>query len=165
MAFSSIQSGSSQYYADIFHFNANQIGYTLSLVGLIAVIYQGGLVKYVRRYFVEKQMIQIALALMVLSLLLFAINRSVFWLFFIIPLFPLAMGSFQPSISSLIANKSGKEVGKVMGYNTSVVSIANIMGPFLVGTFYAVDKSLPFFVSSGIAAILFGVAMLGLDKK
>ncbi len=110
-------------------------------------------------------MIQIALALMVVSLFLFAINRNVFWLYFIIPLFPLAMGSFQPSISSLIANKSGKEVGKVMGYNTSVVSIANIMGPFLVGTFYAVDKSLPFFVSSGIAALLFGVAMLGLNKK
>jgi MFS transporter, DHA1 family, tetracycline resistance protein len=41
LAFSSIQSGSSQYYADIFSFDADQIGYTLSLVGLIAIIYQG----------------------------------------------------------------------------------------------------------------------------
>ena len=114
LAFSSIQSWSSQYYADVFWFNADKIGYTLSLVGLIAVIYQWWLVKYVRRYFTERQMIQIALFLMVVSLTLFAMNRSAFWLFFIIPLFPLAMGSFQPSISSLIASKAGKEVGKVM---------------------------------------------------
>ena len=83
--------------------------------------------KYVRKYLVEKQMIRVALLLMVISLALFAMNRSVFWLFFIIPFFPLAMGSFQPSISSLIANKAGKEVGKVMRYNTSVVSVASII--------------------------------------
>ena len=40
LAFSSIQSGSSQYYADVFAFDADKIGYTLSLVGLIAIIYQ-----------------------------------------------------------------------------------------------------------------------------
>lgn len=41
LAFSAIQSGSSQYYKDVFEFNADQIGYTLSLVGFIAIIYQG----------------------------------------------------------------------------------------------------------------------------
>lgn len=162
LAFSSIQSGSSQYYADVFAFDADKIGYTLSLVGLIAIIYQGGLVKYVRAYFTEKQMIRIALCLMVVSLALFAMNRSVFWLFFIIPLFPLAMGSFQPSISSLIANKAGKEVGKVMGYNTSIVSIASIIGPFMVGTLYAMGQSYPFYASAGIAFILLLIAVFGL---
>ena len=56
-------------------------------------------------------------------------------------------------------------MGKVMGYNTSIVSIASIVGPFMVGISYSVDKSLPFFLSSGIAAILFAIAMIGLDKK
>ena len=162
LAFSSIQSWSSQYYADVFWFNADKIGYTLSLVGLIAVIYQWWLVKYVRRYFTERQMIQIALFLMVVSLTLFAMNRSAFWLFFIIPLFPLAMGSFQPSISSLIASKAGKEVGKVMGYNTSIVSIASIIGPFMVGTLYSIGHSYPFYASATIAALLFLVALFWL---
>ena len=162
LAFSSIQSWSSQYYADVFWFNADKIGYTLSLVGLIAVIYQWWLMKYVRRYFAERQMIQIALFLMVVSLTLFAMNRSAFWLFFIIPLFPLAMGSFQPSISSLIASKAGKEVGKVMGYNTSIVSIASIIGPFMVGTLYSIGHSYPFYASAAIAALLFLVALFWL---
>ncbi len=164
LAFSSIQSGSSQYYADVFAFNADMIGYTLSLVGLIAIIYQWGLVKYVRAYFTEKQMIRIALCLMVVSLALFAMNRSVFWLFFIIPLFPLAMGSFQPSISSLIANKAGKEVGKVMGYNTSIVSVASIIWPFMVGILYSMGQSYPFYASAAIAFLLFLLAVFGLSN-
>jgi MFS family permease len=68
------------------------------------------------------------------------------------------MGSFQPSISSLIASKAGKEVGKVMGYNTSIVSIASVIGPFMVGTLYSIGKSLPFYASALIAALLFFIA-------
>jgi DHA1 family tetracycline resistance protein-like MFS transporter len=106
LAFSSVQSGSSQFYRDIYGFTADQIGYTLSLVGLVAVIYQGGLVKYVRRYLTEIQMIQTAVGLMFVSLLLFAINRDMYLLFPIIALFPIAMGTFQPAINSLIAGKA-----------------------------------------------------------
>ena len=106
LAFSAIQSGSSQFYRDIFGFSANQIGYTLSLVGLVAVIYQGGLVKYVRQYLTEIQMIQAAIGLMFVSLFLFAVNRDIGLLYAIIALFPIAMGTFQPAINSLIAGRA-----------------------------------------------------------
>ncbi|MBC7503868.1 MFS transporter [Candidatus Gracilibacteria bacterium] len=165
LAFSSIQSGSSQFYRDIYGFSTNQIGYTLSLVGLIAIIYQGGIIGFVRRALTEIQMIQVAVGLMTVSLFLFAINRNVYLLFPIIALFPIAMGTFQPAINSLIAEKAGKEVGKVMGYNTSVISVASIIGPFIVGTLYVMNYSLPFYVSTGIAFILFIVAILGLKQQ
>lgn len=109
-------------------------------------------------------MLQSALALVALSLFLFAVNRDVVLLYAIIALFPIGMGSFQPSINSLIAGKAGKEVGKIMGYNTSVISIANIIGPFAVGTLYAMGHSLPFLVASGITCGLFVLAMVGLRK-
>ena len=63
---------------------------------------------------------------MMFSLGFFAINTSPVLVYLIVGLFPLAMGTFQPGINSLIASKAGKEVGKVMGYNTSVTSIAGI---------------------------------------
>lgn len=106
LAFSAIQSGSSQFYKDVFGFSADQIGYTLSLVGLVAIIYQGGLVKYVRQYLTEIEMIQVAIGLMFVSLFLFAVNRDVGFLYPIIALFPIAMGTFQPAINSLIAGKA-----------------------------------------------------------
>lgn len=40
MAFSAIQSMSGQFYADKFHFNSAQIGYTMAVVGLVSVFYQ-----------------------------------------------------------------------------------------------------------------------------
>ena len=164
LAFSAIQTWSAQFYRDVFWFSATQIGYTLSVVGLVAIIYQGGLIRYVRSYLTDTQMLQTALALVAMALLFFAINRDVILLYLIIALFPIGMGSFQPSINSLIADKAGKEVGKIMGYNTSVISIANIVGPFAVGTLYAMSHSLPFFISAGLMFILFIVAIVGLQK-
>lgn len=60
LAFSAIQSMSSQFYSDRFHFSATQIGYTMAVVGMIAVIYQGWLVKYIRARFDEITMIRFA---------------------------------------------------------------------------------------------------------
>ncbi len=37
------------------------------------------------------------------------------------------MGSFQPGVSALMAKNAGKEVGKVMGYNTSIQSVGQIL--------------------------------------
>lgn len=162
LAFSAIQSGSSQYYKDVFDFNADQIGYTLSLVWLIAIIYQGWLIKYVRRYFSEIRMIQLSLIIMTLSILLFALNRNMYFLLPIIALFPIAMWTFQPAINSLIASKAWKEVGKVMGYNTSVISIAWIIWPFLVWTLYEISFSLPFYISAMIATLLLIIALIEL---
>lgn len=164
LAFSSVQSGSWQFYKDVFHFSANQIWYTLSLVWLIAIIYQGWLIKYVRKYLPEIQMIRVSLLLMSISILLFALNRNTYFIFFIISIFPIAMGTFQPAINSIIAEKAWKEVGKIMWYNTSVISIAGIIGPFLVWTLYAFSYSLPFIVSSGVAFILFLIGLFFLKK-
>jgi MFS family permease len=164
LAFSSIQSGSGQYYKDVFHFSANQIGYTLSLVWLIAIIYQGWLIKYVRKYLSEIRMIQVALAIMTISILCFALNRNTYLLFLIIAFFPISMGTFQPAINSIIAGKAGKEVGKVMGYNTSVISIAGIIWPFAVWTLYGISYSLPFIVSAIISFILLIIGIFWLKK-
>ena len=45
-----------------------------------------------------------------ISLGFFAINTSPILVYVIVGLFPLAMGTFQPGINSLIASKAGKEV-------------------------------------------------------
>jgi DHA1 family tetracycline resistance protein-like MFS transporter len=106
LGFSSIQSGSSQFYQDVFGFSAIQIGYTLSLIGLIAIIYQGVFIRYVRNWLTEIEMVRYAILLMCVSLFTFALNRDVYWLYATIALFPLAGGTFQPAIGSLIANNA-----------------------------------------------------------
>lgn len=164
LAFSSVQSGIWQVTHDVFGFSADQIGYTMVVVGLVAIIYQWVLMKYVRSYFSEVEMVRWALLVMTISLGLFAINTSPMLVYAIVGLFPLAMGTFQPGINSLIASKAGKEVGKVMGYNTSVTSIAGIIGPFIVGTLYHIGPMIPFIISSVFAFLMFLISLTLLKK-
>jgi len=147
---------SSQFYADRFHFSATQIGYTMAMVWLIAVLYQWVIVKHIRGHLNEVSMIRIALFILTIGFIGFALNNSPYILFFWIALFPLGMGSFQPGVWALMAKNAGKEVGKVMGYNTSIQSIGQIFGPILAGMLYITPGSgIPFLVSSWLFAILF----------
>lgn len=164
LAFSAINSWSSQFYHDIFHFDAAMRGYTMAVVGIVSILYQWWLIRYVRRRLHEKDMLIASLILLSISLALFWYNTNPWLIFVIIPLFPLAMGSFWPSLASLIAGRAGKEVWEVMGYNMSVTSIAQVVWPFLVGTLYTVYKPLPFYVSSIIAFCLFLLAVASLSK-
>lgn len=155
LAFSAIQSMSGQFYADRFQFSPAQIGYTMAVVGLVSVVYQWWLIKYVRKHFNEVTMLHISFVLLIISFIGFSFNQSPVWLFFWVALFPLGMGSFNPSMGSLLAKRAGKEVGKVMGYNTSIQSIGQIIGPIMAGMLYAYPGSnLPFLVAAGIFVIL-----------
>ena len=156
LAFAAIQSMSGQFYADKFHFTPAQIGYTMAMVGLVSVLYQGYFVKYVRKYLNEVAMIHFAFFMLLVAFVGFSFNQSPYWLFLWVGVFPLGMGSFQPSLGSLLAKNAGKEVGKVMGYNTSVQSVGNIFGPLMAGMLYAFPGSnLPFLVSAAIFGALF----------
>ena len=53
IGFSVIQSGSSQYTRDRFLFDVDMRGYTMAVVGITSIIYQGFLVKFVRRVLSE----------------------------------------------------------------------------------------------------------------
>jgi len=57
---------------------------------------------------------------------LFAVNPF-FLGIFVIALFPLGQGSINPAIGSLHAHYAGKEVGKALGTNASMLSLGNIV--------------------------------------
>lgn len=83
------------------------------------------------------------------------------WVYFWAMIFPIGMGSFQPSLSSLLTKNAGNQVGKVMGYSTSMQSIGNIFGPLVAGLLYfSRANPLPFMVSAGICLILLIISTL-----
>lgn len=163
LGFSAVQSMSGQFYADRFHFNITQIGYTMAMVWFIAIVYQWFLIKYIRAYFDEIIMIRLAFFILMFSFIWLALNNNQYVLFFWIALFPIGMWAFNPSIGSLIAQKAGKEVWKVMWYNTSIQSIGQIFWPILAGTLYGINIGLPFLVSAGIFWILCLISIIWLS--
>lgn len=160
LAFAAIQAMSTQFYADRFSFSAVQIGYTMAMVGLVAVIYQAWLVKYVRKYLDEYQMLTFAFVVLIIGFAWFSFNESPYWLFFWVIFFPLGMGSFNPAVGSLLAKTAGKEVWKVMGYNTSIQSIWQIAWPILAWLLYITPgTNVPFLASTAIFVVLFWVSL------
>jgi DHA1 family tetracycline resistance protein-like MFS transporter len=91
LAFAAVQSMSTQFYADRFHFDATKIGLTMAMVGLISIIYQWFLVKYVRHYLDEMMMIRLAFLILTIWFIGFSLNTNPYLLFFWIALFPLGM--------------------------------------------------------------------------
>ncbi len=166
LGFAAVQSMSTQFYADRFHFDATKIGLTMAMVWLISIVYQWWLVKYIRKHLDELKMIRLAFLVLLIGFVGFSLNQNQYLLFFWIALMPIGMGSFQPSVSSLIAQNAGKEVGKVMGYNTSIQSIGQIFGPIIAGMAYITPGSgLPFLISAGIFGILLILAFWTETKK
>lgn len=155
IGFSAIQWGSSQYTADRFHFDTAMIGYSMGVVGITSIVYQGFLVRFVRKWLIETQMMKLWLFLVTLGLTLYAWNPYPILIFIIVILFPLGMGSFGPSVAALLSKDAGKHAGRVMGLNTSMAGIGGIVWPILIGWLYAFDISLPFWVSAGLFGILF----------
>lgn len=155
MAFSAVQSMSTQFYADRFHFSATQIGYTMAMVGFISVLYQGWIVRYVRAHLDEYMMLRLAYIILIIGFIGFAYNQSPYWLFFWIAFFPIGMWSFNPSIGSLLAKSAGREIGKVMWYNTSIQSVWQIVWPILAGMLYvSAGSGLPFYASACTFVVL-----------
>ncbi len=160
LAFSAIQAMSTQFYADRFAFSATQIGYTMAMVWLVAVLYQAWLVRYVRAYFDEYQMVRVAFLILIVWFVWFSLNQSPVWLFFWVIFFPLGMWSFNPSVWALLAKNAWKEVWKVMGYNTSIQSIWQIVWPILAWLLYVTPgTNAPFIASAVIFVVLFAISL------
>ena len=154
IGFSVIQSGSAQYTTDRFGFDADMRGYTMAVIGIVSILFQGFLIKYVRKYLKETQMMIYGLFLLTLGMFLYAINPLGALVFFIVIFFPLGMGMFNPSLASELSHASPHYSGKVMGLNTSITGIGGILGPLMVGWLYAIHISFPFWASTWLFGVL-----------
>lgn len=156
LGFSAMQTTFSLLLADRFSFTEKMIGYSLGFIGIFSIIYQGFLIKYVRRYLDEKGMLILGFSAMAISFTLFAFNPFFLGVFAIIAFFPLGMGNINPAIGSLHAHYAGKEVGKALGTNSSMMSLGNIAGPFIAGYLYIYWSGAPYI----LASIFFVIALL-----
>ena len=165
IGFSSIQSSSAQFYNDIFSFDERQIGFAMSVVWLSSIVYQGFLVKYVRKYLSDRQMMLFGIWVLMVFVFLFWINRDPLILYLIVVFLPIWMWSFNPSLSSLLSQSSPWHIGKIMWINASIWWIGWILWPILVWILYAINPTLPYISSSILFAILFLTAIIYLWRE
>ena len=115
-------------------FDIKHAGYFLALVGLLGVIWQGGLIGPIVKRFGEHRSLMIGLVASAAGLY-YVVAVDVWWkLIFVAILFSFGHSVSRPSLTSLIAHAAPpNRRGGVFGAMTSIESVSRIIGPVLGG--------------------------------
>ncbi|WP_250931638.1 TCR/Tet family MFS transporter [Aporhodopirellula aestuarii] len=106
-------------------------GLMLALVGLMAVIVQGGLVRPVIRRFGERRTVMMAMSVSSIAFLCYGLATSG-WMIPCIIVFGSLSGLSGPAIQSLITSTvDPAEQGRIQGALTSLLSLTNILAPLI----------------------------------
>lgn len=142
-----------------------QVGYSLSFVGLLVAIVQGGLIGTVVKKFGQRKTIMIGFILWSSGMFLFASAIQPWMLYaFLIPY--VLGGVAGPTLQSLVSNQvPGTEQGILQGALTSLTSITTIIGPAiatLMFYYFTKDNGLFYFPGAPYASagIILSIATL-----
>lgn len=110
-------------------------GKALGMVGIMAIIVQGGMVRPVVKRFGERRAILIATFLSVIAFLCYGLATQG-WMIYVIIVFGSLGGIAGPAIQSLVTSTVDEtEQGKIQGALTSLISVTNIVAPLFFTTF------------------------------
>lgn len=108
-------------------------GLTLALVGVMAVVVQGFLIRPAIKRFGERRAIVMGLSISVFSFFLYGIATE--WMMYAIIIVGALSGIAGPAIQGMVAGTvRADEQGKVQGALTSLLSITSIVAPLLFTT-------------------------------
>ncbi|MEZ4869832.1 MAG: TCR/Tet family MFS transporter [Caldilineaceae bacterium] len=114
-----------------FGWNVGAVGLSLAVVGLSAMIVQGGLIRAIIPRLGERRSLIFGLSISVISFTLYGLAYEG-WMMYVIP-FLGALGSLaQPSAQAIITqNVKDNEQGAIQGALTSLNSLTGVVGPLL----------------------------------
>lgn len=138
MAFSMMTTAFPLYTGFSFGYNAEQTGYILAYVGLLAVIMQGGLLGKLSKKFGEANLVIVGCIMLFLSFISVPfVSKDSFGLLGLLAgasCFAIGNSISSPSLTSLASkNASEFEQGKALGVLQSGASLARAISPMLTG--------------------------------
>jgi DHA1 family tetracycline resistance protein-like MFS transporter len=134
LAFAIFQTIFSLYALAKFNLTARDTGFVLTYVGVLSVIVQGFLVGRLTSQYREDLLITVAVVLMGISLLGWALAPSVLWLYIIMTPTALSGGLLNTLLSSTLTKAvAPQEIGGILGLSAAVESSTRIIAPLLGG--------------------------------
>jgi predicted MFS family arabinose efflux permease len=115
-----------------FKYNPAQIGYMLAYVGLLGVIFQGGLLRRLLKRPIEKQLAVTGSLLLALSMATLPFARGTGWLLFICFFVSLGNSFVSPTLSGLASRTTDAHCqGRLLGLMQSAGSLGRFLGPMI----------------------------------
>ena len=124
-----------------FKWTEKMVGLSLSLVGLLVAVVQGGLIRVINPKLGNEKSVYVGLCLYAIGMFLFAFATQS-WMMFVF-LVPYCLGGIAgPALQAIIAGHvPANEQGELQGGLTSLMSLTSIIGPFIMtNLFYFFTK-------------------------
>ena len=136
-----------------------QAGLLFTMIGVVSVIIQGGLIGRLRKLFGEVRLVRGGLVIFGLGVILIPLSPSYGWMFPAVAITSLGSSLVNPSMSSLMSQLSPLDrQGELLGTFQSMGSLGRILGPSLGGLWFTLFRpGMPFFVAGAtlwLAAVL-----------
>jgi MFS transporter, DHA1 family, tetracycline resistance protein len=150
---------------DTLGLNQEQVGLTLSFLGVVGAIVQVSLIKLFRNKVGEERTLVIGNFLVIAGLALIPFSINVPMLLLVLMILGFGNGLNNPMLMGLISqNVDRDEQGSVLGINQSLGSLARFIGPVWGGFIYKFGFMFPF-LSGGFFMLLITLFSLRILKK
>ncbi len=137
-----------------FGYGTEEVGWILTVVGLVAALTQGTLTGPLTKHWGEATVIKATLLASALTFGLLLAADSLVTVLLTTALFTLPNALLRPAVISLTSKHAGERQGWAMGLNNSFNSLGRVVGPVWAGFAFDLNYSLPYL--SGAVIMFFG---------
>lgn len=167
LPFAALQSNLSVLAKDALEWGASEVGGLFTVVGVIGIIVQGGLIRVLVKRLGEARLALIGICGLITGFLLMAQVPNMPLPLYIMAstaVFATGNGLFQPSLNGLISQAvSPREQGRVQGGNQSVQALARVLGPLYGGAAYTlIGWSAPYWIGTLMFAMTLGFIIMAI---
>lgn len=150
------------YLHQVFDFLEKSVALIFGYIGIVAIIYQGFVIRFVQKILDNKKILSLGLLLLSIGLLLlWIVGKSIIGLMVGLTLMVVGLSSVNAIVYTLIANSSKEQdYGKNMGIATLFTSMADIAWPIGASFLYVAYVGLPFFVLAWLILLSFLAVIL-----
>ncbi len=150
-----------------YHFSDQQNGLQFGIMGIVAVIVQGGLIRVLSKKFFDKTLVIAGTAFMMVGLGLIPYGQNFMGVAIVVAVLSIGTGILQPTILSMISKYSpDNQQGEILGLNQSFGSLARVFGPMWGGfSFDFIGYEFPFLTGAAFTLIVLFITIFLLNPE
>lgn len=142
-------------------FGPRDMGMTFAILGIFAVIVQGGLIGPLAKKFGDAKLVKAGAILCAIGLILIIVSADYKNIVFLVSstvVFMVGNSLMVPASSSLVTKRSTQGQGASLGLFASFASLGRIIGPLTGGVLFGISMDLPYVAGSALLVLIVLVA-------
>jgi DHA1 family multidrug resistance protein-like MFS transporter len=143
-----------------FGYGTQEVGWILTVVGLVSALTQGMLTGPLTKRWGEAVVIKVTLLASAITFALLLTANSLPTILLTSGLFTLPNALLRPAVISLTSKQAGERQGVALGLNNSFNSLGRVVGPVWAGFAFDLNYSLPYLSGAVIMLVGFFVSLV-----